>query len=103
MSHKTKAILKHIGIMLLCLIIGTGLYFLANHFYGSASGGSSHEPDKALQLLGYFLFLACGLFGMGAFIHLRMMISNARVHCRNCGGMTGLNSPIKKQLLFGGR
>ncbi|MBO4889007.1 MAG: hypothetical protein J5589_11965 [Firmicutes bacterium] len=90
MTQKTKAILKHTGIFLLCLIIGTGVYFLARHFYGTLGGGTSQQSDKGLQLLGYFLYLICFLIGVGAFVHLRMIFSNARVHCKNCGQKTYL-------------
>ena len=90
MTQKTKSILKHIGILLLCLALATGSYFLGRHLYGSAGGGSSHEPDKALQLLGYLVYLICGLLVLGAFLHLRMAVSNARIHCKNCGAKGSL-------------
>ena len=89
MTHKTKTVLKHIGALLLCLALGVGSFFLARYLYSTAGKGSGNQ---GLQMLGYFVYLICAIFGMGAFVHIRMVFSNARVHCKACGALGSLRS-----------
>lgn len=86
MSHKAKSILKHTVVMLLCIALCAGSFLLSQYVY--ETGGSAR--NNARQLLGVFIFFISLLFAVGVFVHFWMLLSNARVHCKNCGAMGSL-------------
>ena len=90
MTAKTKCILKHLGIMFLCIILAVVAFFIAKRLYPVFGADISRDSSGSLQMLGYFIYLICFLLGLGAYFHLRMSISNARVHCAKCGCKAGL-------------
>ena len=76
MNDKTKAILKHLSLALLCVAAGVGACFLTRLV-----------GEKLVGIL-YIVAVGCAF---EAFLQLRMLFSSARVHCRACGTLAALD------------
>ena len=97
MTRKTKTILKHLGVMLLCLLLAAGCALLGLYLFGK-NPSSASDKDDTMKFFGTLVFFASATFVLGFFLHLCMVFSNARVHCKNCGELAYLqNYKVLKQ------
>ena len=87
MKKRTKVILKHSCVTLLCAAAAAALAVFANSYkeaHGADTGWTQYIPAMAavVELV----------FAAGVFIHINLLFANARICCRKCGETAILDS-----------